>query len=213
MRYGARETDRFRIARHRPRLMPARQSAWRASHPANERDFNEGLLAASHSSPEHPLLEAPELRLAGKAVAEVASLEYGMPSTPESREVLTTKEQLWSSLEETLGDVASLRSAASVKHLLWLRIAQDLDKQAWDETCMTAHDLLSAADYGLVRKIIADGLAETIINCVGLGPNFCKLTHDTTMNWCEVLDAACLVAFSRRQVDICECKADLRRRL
>lgn len=120
----------------------------------------------------------------------------------------TTEEPLWSSLEETLGDVASLPSAASVKDLVWLRVAQDLDKQAWHETSMTAHDLLSAPDYGLMRKIIADGSTETIISCVGLGPNFCQLVHDTTMDWCEVLDAACTiqVAFCRRQVDICECK-------
>ena len=143
-----------------------------------ERDFNEGLLAASHSSPEHLLLEAPELRLAGKAIAEVASLEYGMPSTPESPAPGMTEARLWSSLEETLGDVASLRSAAPVKDLLWLRVAQDLDRQAWHETSMTAHDLLSAPDYGLVRKIIADGLTETIINCVGLGPDFGTCSAD-----------------------------------
>ena len=166
-----------------------------------ERDFNEGLLAASHSSPEYLLLEAPELRLAGKAIAEVASLEYGMPSTPESPAPGMTEAQMWSSLEETLGDVASLRSAAPVKVLLWLRVAQDLDRQAWHETSMTAHDLLSAPDYGLARKIIADGLTETIINCVRLGPDLCKFAHDTTMDWCAVVDAAWQHAAGHVDVD------------
>lgn len=46
-----------------------------------EREFNENVLAASHWSAEHLLLEAPRLRLAGRLVAEVASIEYLTPST------------------------------------------------------------------------------------------------------------------------------------
>ena len=149
-----------------------------------ERGFNEAILADAHWSAEHLLLEEPGIRLAGKAVGEVDALGVmavtGMLPPPTDP---VDEDLLWSSLEETLGDVASLRGTLPIKELLWLRIAQDLDERAWQETDLTAHDLLSRPDYGLVRKIFADGLAEAVIACVGMGSDFCHLIRDTTMDW------------------------------
>ena len=75
---------------------------------------------------------------------------------------------------------------------------------------MTADHLLSAPDYLLVRKIVADGSTEAIINCVGLGPGFCELIHDAMMVYCEIVDQACRipVAFCALRVAICDCEAD-----
>ena len=195
-----------------------------------ERDLNEDVLVATRWSPEHLLLEVPGLRLAGKAVGDVASLSvafessnYATTPTPVWATDSTEEDLLWSSLEETLGDVASLRGTAPAKELLWLRIAQDLDEQAWRETRLTADDLLSMPSYGLLRKMIADGMAEmTITSVLGTDASVfgaalddhCQIFHDTLMDVCEVIASTLmcripiLAPICRNQLKICECKAD-----
>ena len=182
-----------------------------------ERDFNEEALVATHWSPEHLLLDVAGFRIAGKAVGDVASLSVAAqsyattgtpPPIPEWRSDPKEEDLLWSSLEETLGDVASLRGTAPVKELLWLRIAQDLDEEAWRETKLTAKDLLSMPSYGLLRKIYADSMTETMIASVlGTGrdeDDHCQIFHDTIMDMCEVITKSqpCkipLLTFSGRQ--------------
>ncbi len=167
-----------------------------------ERDFNEQILVGTHWSPEDILLEEPpegSFRLAGKFIGEVAWLgvlaaSYATTRTPDPvwpAESTEEEEILWSSLEETLGDLASLRGNGTVpvKELLWFLIAQDLDERAWRETYLTADDLLSMPGYGLLRKIYADGMTEMMIASV-LGTDLddhCQKFPDTTMKVCEAL--------------------------
>ena len=178
-----------------------------------ERRFNQDVLAESHWTPEQLLLHSPQLRLAGKAVGEVASIShFEWPETPGAS---LTEEELWSSLGDILrDDVAALRSpAVPFRELLWLRFAQDFDTRIWNESSMTADEMLSSPEYGLVRKIVADGLTTAaILNCIpehgGVGPSFCTFIRNTILNFCEVLDAGCWIPAEtcRREVAICKCK-------
>ncbi len=164
-----------------------------------ERRVNEETLAGTHASPEYLLLEDPKARLAGVAMGIVSSMSVAAsdyaanptsaPLTDFTEEI--EEEDLWPLIGSTLGDLASLRGKVPIKELLWIRVAQDLDERAWRETPLTAHDLLTRPDYGLVRKIIADGLTEMMIKCAGIGADPCNILEDTTIDWCNVLAAAC----------------------
>ena len=108
------------------------------------------VLAGTHWSPEHLLLEAPEVRLAGVAMGIVASISVAasnhaanpssVPFTSFAGEI--EEDLLWPSIDDTLGDLASLRGTVPVKELIWFRVAQGLDERAWRETPLTAHELL-----------------------------------------------------------------------
>lgn len=203
-----------------------------------ERDFNQKILVSTHLSPEQLLVEQPRLRLAGKAVGESDWLSVATASDPVgySRRILTpgtpvdaTKEELlWSSLEEILGDLASLRGSVPIRELLWVRIAQNLDELTWRETDLTADDLLSMPRYGLVRKIYADGMTEMTINRIVIGHNASVLGTDSTSTrceyyfkvdsiFCEFLDTVCPIGASdcglaavncwcRAECQLCECE-------
>lgn len=195
-----------------------------------ERDFNQKILVSTHLSPEQLLLEQPRLRLAGKAVGEsdwlsVATASdpvgYSRTLAPGSPVDSTNEELLWSSLVETLGDLASLRGSVPVRELLWVRIAQNLDELTWQETGLTAGDLLSMPRYGLVRKIYADGMTEMTINNIVIGHNASVLGTDSTSTrcayfykvhstFCEFLETVCPIWASDCGLAAinCWCKAE-----
>ena len=193
-----------------------------------ERAFNKEMLDATRWSPEYLLLDVPRVRLAGKALGEVewlsvAAVSDGRIPAPEWPMTDSAEEALlWSSLEETLGHVASLRGTVPAKELLWLRVAQDLDELAWRETDLTADDLLSMPGYVLLRKMFADGMTEMTTTSILRqdddeptdGDDHCEIFHDTTMGFCAVLEETLpcripgLAPICIHMVRTCECTAD-----
>lgn len=164
-----------------------------------ERQFNDDMLATTHSTPEQLLLDMPHLRLAGRAVGQAAALHHQWPEvlirTPDGKvrggtrwELSLTEEQLWTALGHHLGDdLASFRSQDKVPFtdLLWVHIAQNLDRGVWEEARLTASEMLSSPDYGLARKMLTDRMTEAIlIDCIpehgGVGPVFCKYSTTST---------------------------------
>ena len=181
----------------------------------SERRFNEEVLADTHWTPEHLLLERPALRLAGNMAAKASALTItwrklpaGWPdvAAPGALTTSLTEDQLWADLGHVLGgDLASLRSPeVPFKELLWVRVAQNFDTAFWEATAMAADELLSSPDYGLLRKAVADAETQAILadrEPAPVGPAFRQRRHDLNDKVCKVVDAACRTARCRERVE------------
>ncbi len=158
-----------------------------------EQAFSRGMMEQAHLSPEFVLLQAPGLRLAGKMMGNASSsLEQGFVAPRPAAEE-ETEAKLWEMYGEDLKDLSELGTIPNVRveDLLWLKVAMDLDKTAWENTPLTAEDLLLMPEYGVYRKLMADVVSKSLARCVGGVGAVCDILVNQGLRWCKALRDAC----------------------
>ena len=168
---------------------------------AAERKYSEDVKAGNLTA--EGFLESPEMQIAFKLVANVATAPYsGARLIANSAEY---EDALFVSFAADVAPLAHLREVgASVEDLLWLRAVRRFDQAMLADGEATAGDLLSMPRYWLARKIMADAVAATMAERVRCsdpnaayyvaelcGRGWCDTQFGTNMRACEIGQAAC----------------------
>ena len=171
---------------------------------AAERKYSEDVKAGNLTA--EGFLESPEMQLAFKLVANVATAPYlGARLIANSAEY---EDALFVSFAANVAPLAHLREVgASVEDLLWLRAARRFDQAMLADGEATAGDLLSMPRYWLARKIMADAVAATMAERVRCSdPNAAYYVDELCgRGWCDTQFGANMRAATRKQRPNADC--------
>ena len=184
--------------------------------------YSDGVSAGDVTAGE--FLDSPELQLAFKLVAEVATAPYSGARSlvPNSAEY---EDALFASFASDLAPLVHMReTGAGVEDLLWLHAARHFDQALLAGGEATAGDLLSMPRYWLARKIMADAVAASMADRVRCsdpnaayyvaelcGRGWCDTQLGMNRRACDIGRAVCELAplpNCGRAFDLCFCVAD-----
>lgn len=173
-------------------------------------DLNKKALAAMTATTARDLLEAVEMRVSLKIVADVVGTGHGRPLETGEAGWAELNEALWSRYAAELAAAQHIRDAVpdvSAADVLWVLGARHFDRSMLREG-VPADELLRLPAYQLARNHVVDALVRSMVNCVrcanpnasyyntscmvfdALGGN-CQANYDIAERACDFGDAVC----------------------
>ena len=188
------------------KLLPAAQTAdvaWAQVYADMASVQLEGLTASE-------LLNAVEMQVSFKIVADISMAEFGQPLQPKESGWAELNEALWTRYAADLAGAQHLREVApdvGAEDLLWVLNARHFDRTMLEEG-FSAEELWRMPAYQLARKLAVDGLVRAMVNCTrcadaaapyyrtscmvfGGQSEICEASFKIATHACEISRVAC----------------------